>query len=346
VRRVRINVCRPQVPFFSGGAELLCDDLVLRLRKLGNSAELVALPFKWYPPSQLLLSAIAWRSLDLSEVNGQPIDLVIATKYPSYVIKHPHKIVWLFHQHRQAYDLLGTAYSDLNAEHEVCKAIKSIDEVSLNEAERVFAISQTVAERLRRFNGIRAEVLYPPPPSGELFHKGACQDFVLLPCPLQKLKRVDLFARAVPYLNEEVRIVIDGHGPEEDAVRKLAKELGVYSRINFFRTSSRTELADLYANSLCVYYGPYQEDYGLVTVEAFLSGKPVITTSDSGGPTEFVQNGMTGFIVEPEPTAIAEKINELWNNKDEAMKLGNRARSFMDSHKINWDTTVKRLLES
>jgi glycosyltransferase involved in cell wall biosynthesis len=342
---MRIVVCRPQVPFVTGGAELLCDKLVLRLGELGNFVELVAVPFKWYPPSQLLLNAVAWRSLDLSEVNGEVVDLLVATKYPSYAVKHPHKIVWLLHQHRQAYDLLGTQYSDLNNEPDVCGAIKNIDDVCFREAKRVFAQSRTVAERLRKFNGIRSDVLYPPPPDGEIFHQGDRQDFVLVPSALYKLKRVDLFVKAIPDLRKEIQVVVTGDGPEKEAVSQLAKQLGVSSRIKFTGAVSRRELARLYADSLCVYFGPYQEDYGLVTIESFLSGKPVITTTDSGGPTEFVENGRTGFVVEPEAGAISERVNELWEHKHEAAEMGARARQFIDEDPINWDNTLRRLLE-
>lgn len=328
----------------SGGAELLCNELVAHLRQIGNEADLVAVPFKWYPPSKLLLNAITWRSLDLSEVNGEVIDLVIATKYPSYAIKHPRKIVWLFHQHRQAYDLLGTNYSDLNNANDVCQAIRDIDEVSLRESEKVFAISRTVADRLRRFNALEAEVLYPPVPNDELFHEGTGQDFVFCPATFDTLKRVDLLVKAIPHLNENVRVILAPFKIGNNGIQELARQLDVTARIQFLEVTSRKRLADLYADSLCVYYGPYQEDYGFVTIEAFLSGKPVITTMDAGGPTEFVEDGRTGFVVDPEPRQIAEKIEKLWNRKDEAKKMGANGRQLINNRGINWNSALRRLL--
>ena len=207
------------------------------------------MPFKWYPPSKLLLNAVTWRSLDLSEVNGEAIDLVIATKYPSYAIKHPRKIVWLFHQHRQAYDLLGTNYSDLNNATDVCKAIRDIDEVSLRESEKVFAISRTVADRLRRFNALEAEVLYPPVPNGDLFHDGTGQDFIFCPTTFDTLKRVDLLVKAIPYLNENIRVILAPFKIGNDVIQKLARQLGITARIQFLEVTSRKRLADLYADS-------------------------------------------------------------------------------------------------
>src|SRR2546421_5630618 len=102
---MRIAVCRPQVPFARGGAEIFADDLVSALRARGHEADLVTVPFKWYPGQRVLSQAFLWRLLDLDEAEGQRIDLVIATKFPSYCIRHPNKIAWVLHQFRQAYEL-------------------------------------------------------------------------------------------------------------------------------------------------------------------------------------------------------------------------------------------------
>ena len=102
---MRIAVCRPQVPFAHGGAEIMTDSLVGELRARGHETDLVTVPFKWYPGTRVLTQAFLWRMLDLDEADGQKIDLVIATKFPSYVVRHPEKRVWLIHQFRQAYEL-------------------------------------------------------------------------------------------------------------------------------------------------------------------------------------------------------------------------------------------------
>ena len=102
---VRIAVCRPQVPFAYGGAEIFTDTLVSELRVRGHEAEIVSVPFKWYPGTRVLTQAFLWRLLDLTESDGRPIDMVVATKFPSYAVRHPEKRVWLVHQFRQAYEL-------------------------------------------------------------------------------------------------------------------------------------------------------------------------------------------------------------------------------------------------
>ena len=90
---MRVAVCSPQVPFATGGAEFVAERLTDELRALGHEADLVTVPFKWYPGARVLSQAFLWRLLDLEEVDGRPVDLVIATKFPSYVVRHPNKVV-------------------------------------------------------------------------------------------------------------------------------------------------------------------------------------------------------------------------------------------------------------
>ena len=108
----RILVCEAQVPFIRGGAESLVRELVGQLRIRGYETDIVSVPFKWYPAEELLAHAAAWRLLDLSESTGRPVDLVIATKFPTYFARHPNKVTWLVHQYRAAYELAGTVYSE------------------------------------------------------------------------------------------------------------------------------------------------------------------------------------------------------------------------------------------
>jgi glycosyltransferase involved in cell wall biosynthesis len=89
-------------------------------------------------------------------------------------------------------------------------------------------------------------------------------------------------------------------------------------------------------------FPPYDEDYGYVTLEAFLARKPVVTTTDAGGPLEFVEDGVNGFVVEPNAEALAAAIARLANDPARAKSLGeagyDRARS------ITWDGVVDRLM--
>ena len=161
-----ILVCEAQVPFVHGGAEIHVRELVRELRDRGYLAELVSVPYKWYPKEEILPHAAAWRLLDLSESNGQTIDRVIASKFPTYFVRHPNKVAWLIHQYRAAYELCGTVYSDFShTEQDVGlrETLIKLDTEMLGECRAIYTNAQNTASRLEKYNGLKAEPLYHPP---------------------------------------------------------------------------------------------------------------------------------------------------------------------------------------
>ena len=299
-RPMRIAVCAPQVPFVRGGAEIMADPLVVELRARGHEADLVTVPYKWYPGTRVLDQAFLWRLLDLEEADGRPIDLVIATKWPSYCVRHPNKVVWLTHQFRQAYELRPLAR--LRAVRRVARgsrhvrAVERLDRVALGEARKVFAISQNVVDRLKRFTDVDATYL-PPPPQKLPYRTAEPERFVLSVNRLDRAKRIDLLIEAAK-LDSSLRIVITGDGPDRDRLEQLASPLN--GQVEFTGRVGDERLADLYARCLAVFYAPVDEDFGMVPFEAFLSEKPVVTTTDAGGPLEIVHDRETGVVVAPD----------------------------------------------
>jgi len=340
---VRIAVCRPQVPFARGGVEIFTDDLVEELRKRDHDAELVTVPFKWYPGEKVLTQAFLWRLLDLEEADGLPIDLVIATKFPSYAVRHRNKVVWLLHQFRQAYELDRTELGQFDESPEgraLRREVHRLDRLALGEAKKLFATSRNVAERLERSTGLVPEVLAHPPQ--ELPYR--CDeygDFVLSVGRIDRAKRVELLLEALG-ANPSLRCVIAGEGPDRDRLEQLARERGLDGRARFAGRVSEEELTDLYARCLAVYYAPVDEDFGMVPYEAFLAEKPVVTTTDAGGPLEVVHDRGTGLVVEPTPAALAEACSWLAQHVDSAREWGQAGRR--QAELVSWDHAIDRLL--
>src|SRR6266496_1741845 len=196
----RVLVCEARVPFVRGGAELHVEGLVNELRRQGYDAEPASIPFKWYPKQELLAQAAAWRLVDLSEANGERIDTVIATKFPTYFVRHPNKVTWLFHQYRAIYDLVGTPYSEFeHSEADVRLRDRLIvhDTEALAESKRLFSNARNTAARLAKYNGLVAEPLYHPPPLAGALEAGPFGDYVRLVGRLELNKRVDLIVRAM-----------------------------------------------------------------------------------------------------------------------------------------------------
>ena len=338
---MRVAVCAPQVPFVRGGAELMAEDLVAAFRQRGHEAELVTIPFKWYPGTRVLDQAFLWRLVDLTESDGRPIDRVIATKFPAYCVRHPNKVAWVLHQFRQAYDYDRTAlgqFSESPEDRATRRAIERLDSVALGEARRVFATSRNVADRLQRFNGVDAEPL-PHPPQTLAYRTAESEGFVLSVNRLDRAKRIDLLIEAAK-VEPSLRIVIAGDGPDRGRLEQLAS--GLNGQVEFAGRVDDERLADLYARCLAVYYAPVDEDFGMVPYEAFLSSKPVLTTTDAGGPLEIVHDRRTGVVVAPEPAELARAAAYLGAHADEAKAWGLAGKAVAE--RVTWDACVDALL--
>ena len=341
-----VLVCAVQVPLVRGGAEVLVEDLVAQLRARGYDSELVSLPFKWYPKEELFAHAAAWRCLDLSEANGRRIDRVIATKFPSYFVRHPEKSLWLVHQHRAAYDLCGTPHcSEFDwTELDVAtrERLVALDRRMIGEARRAYTIGAVPTARLAKYNGLTAPPLHPPPRLADRLHPGPSGDYFLSVGRLETIKRVDLAIRALARSQARADLVIVGEGTQREALARVAEEAGVADRVRFAGRVRDEELVDLYAGCRAVVFAPFDEDYGYVTLEAFLSGKPVITAGDSGGTLEFVVDGVNGRVCEPTPESLAQAMADLAAGTARAAALG--AAGLERGRTVTWDGVLEKLL--
>jgi len=339
-----VLVLEAQVPFVQGGAEHHVRELVRQLREHGHEAELVSVPFKWYPKTEILKHAAAWRLLDLTESNGRPVDLVIGTRFPTYFARHPRKVVWLIHQYRAAYELAGTRYSHFtHVDDDVAlrDEIVRLDTAMLGECTRRFANSANTAARLARYNGLDAQPLYHPPRLADRLRSGPASNYVLSVGRLETVKRIDLAIRAMAHAPAHLSLVVAGHGTQRQAFEALAASLGLDRRVRFEGEVSDEALLDLYAGALGVIFPPYDEDFGYVTLEAFLSRKPVVTTTDAGGPMEFVADGVNGRIVAPEPEAIGAAIAALDADRRRAAAMGEAG--YERARDVTWAGVIQQL---
>jgi glycosyltransferase involved in cell wall biosynthesis len=341
----RILICTSQVPFVRGGAELLAEGLRDALRARGHTVDLVSLPYAWQPHDRLGPSALAWRLLDLTTVDGVPIDQLICTKFPSYAVRHPRKVVWLVHQHRQAYDWYVTPLSDFANtpdDRAVRDMLLRIDRTALGEATARFTISRNVSARLARFCAVDSTPLYPPSRYAGRLRSEAYGDYFLSDARLDAAKRIDLLLRALAHMHVPMRCIIISSGPERERLERLARELRITARVEFRGFVSDDELLELYAGARAVYYGPFDEDYGFTTVQALAAARPVVTTSDSGGVLEFVDHGATGLVAAPDPVAIADCLDQLAADAQHAARLGAAGPQRVAG--ITWDKVCEALV--
>ncbi len=348
-----IIVLGVKVPFTSGGQDVLVGSLVKELRARGHDADTVELPYTATPKEALLNQAAIWRSIPFESYGGKNVDLVIATKFPSYYAKHPRKSLWLVHQHRAVYDLYGGRYSDISddpRDEQLRRNLVEGDQKVISECQFISGISQNVVDRLQRFNGIHAEVLYPPLGLGNRYYSDTGENYILSVGRICSIKRVDMMVKALPIIHKFVKLKVVGPPDEPHVMEYLNNEIDkhhLWDRVEFLGRVSDEDLLSLYAKSLAVYYAPYNEDYGYVTLEAMASSKPVITAHDSGGVLEFITHDRNGVISEPTSDAIGHATNRLIENKELAVRLGQQGRADIEKSGMldsGWDKIMTGLL--
>jgi len=347
VTPLRILILEAQVPFVHGGAEILVRELASALGARGHHAQIVSVPFIDAPKDEIFAGAEAWRLLDVTCAGGRSIDLVIATKFPTYLARHPRKVLWLVHQHRAAYELAGTRFSDFShtpRDVALRRRLIATDTRVLRECVGHFTIARTVSDRMLKYNGIASEALYNPPKLAGRLHGGPYGDYVLTVTRLEHVKRVDLAIDAFEKTTSAVRLLIAGDGSIRHELAEYVQRRGLTDRVMLLGRVDDDRLVELYAGCRAVLFAPYQEDYGYVTLEAFLSRKPVITARDSGGTLEFVSDGVNGYVCDPTADDLAAAVDRLGADAALAASLGERGHGIAAD--ITWGNVVERLTEA
>jgi glycosyltransferase involved in cell wall biosynthesis len=254
-------------------------------------------------------------------------------------------VVWLFHQHRAAYDAAATSWSDFTIDDvalEDQRLLSDWDTRVLEEAQHLFTTSEVVADRLLRFNGLRATPLYHPPPLHDRLRPGPFGDYVFCATRLERNKRPEVMVDGVASSSRGVRLVVAGTGTLADDLAAQARRLGAGDRVDLLGFVSDDELVERYAGALAVIYTPFEEDYGYVTLQAFFAGKPVITTKDAGGVLEWVTDGVTGFVTDGTASGIGQAVDALAADPGLAQRMGEAGRERVRD--LAWEPVVRRLL--
>ena len=348
---MRIALLNAQVPFVRGGAELLAEGLQQQLREQGHEAEIVSVPLNWHPSEKLVDSLLAGSLVDLDELGGLHIDLAIGLKFPAYLARHANKRFWIIHQHRQAYDHWEDGSSDLlhQGDGAVVKAAIEIADREAFAGRAIYTISQNVTDRLQRFLNIASTPIYHPPPLAAYLKTAEEEgDYLLVPSRIGPAKRQHLVLEALGHCREPVRLIFVGKADDleyEARLHHFAARLGLDDRISFLSDLSPEALADLYARARAVVFVPVDEDYGYVTLEAMLSGRPVVTATDAGGPLEFIRHEREGLVSQPNQTGLAEVMDRIWADSHLRRTLGEAARARYDALEIGWSKVLDRLLD-
>jgi glycosyltransferase involved in cell wall biosynthesis len=341
----RILVVTSGALFVKGGHLTIAHETADALRRAGYQAEVLVTPQNRF--GRQVSAYLATRMTDVGlTADGQPVDQVISLRFPSYAVRHPRHVCWLNHRMREYYDLWDHFTRGLGRKGRFKEGVRrrlfhTVDRHLLKRnVTRLFAQSRTIQQRLQRFGGIPSEVLYPPAPARP-YRTDLYGDYIFAVSRLTPLKRLDLLVEAVALMRDRfLGVKIAGEGAEADRLRERIAQLGLTARVELLGPISDAELVDRYARCRGVFFAPWNEDYGFVTLESFRSGKPVVTAVDSGGPAELVQHEVSGLVAEPTPRALAEQLDRL-ADRDLAERLGRAAEVASREH--TWEKAVRLL---
>ena len=341
----RICVVTSKVPFTEGGNVGLGKELVKQLEKHGYRSELILTPQNPFGKQFTgYMSNICTNLLEAGD--GKPIDGIISMRFPSFALKHPRHCCWINHRMREYYDLWQNFYSKISWKNKIKESIRRFlihraDEWCLDHrVKKLYSQSGTIQARLKTWGGHQSEILYPPAIEAE-YRTEEYGDYIFAVSRLEIHKRMDYLIRAAAVHKTPVKLA--GEGSQLENLKNLVKELGMENKVEFLGRIDDKELLNQYARCRAVAFPTYMEDYGLIVLEAFSSGKAVITPEDSGGPAELVENAKTGYVCQAEVAAYGNAMQMLMDDKPLAEKMG--AAALEENKKHTWANAIEKLVE-
>lgn len=333
--------------FVQGGHLVIAHETCAALRRAGCDAEVLITPQNRFG-RQLQAYLATWLTDVGMTADGRPVDRVISFRFPSYAVRHPRHVCWLNHRMREYYDLWGRFTRGLGRKGKLKEGLRRklfhvLDRRLLTRnVTRLIAQSKTIQGRLQRFGAIPSELLYPPAPE-RAYRTDGYGDYVFAVSRLHPLKRLDLLVEAAGRMKDRsLGVKIAGDGEQAPLLRERIRALGLEGRVELLGAVSEQQLVEHYARCRAVWFGPQDEDYGFVTLEAFRSAKAVLTAADSGGPAELVEPGATGWVTAATPDAMAAALDELAADRPRAERLGRAALDAARPH--TWERAVGELL--
>lgn len=371
----------------TGGFEVVLDRLATHLTGKGHSVVWLTVPgtvddragdpvARSEHPEFFDYSSLVAR---FSTLDASAVDVVVATQPGSWAVDHPRKIALFYHHQRIFYDLaeshLRASGKDPEIHAEACRLVRELDSRHFDTVEHFLVPSHTVKDRLIRYSGIdpsRMSLFL----AGPVFGPAATPDpdrtrsTVVCVSRSEFTKRTQLFVAAA-HEGFDAPAVLIGGGGQLPTVRRYAAELAagvavaerawdatpVAERVevvvpelpvDIVGRLSDDDLRSAYSRAICLVAPALDEDYGLTVLEAFAFGLPVVVCSDGGGLVEFVDDGVNGLVVDPEPAAIARAVRSLTNDAHrlQTMSLAARATAERYTWKQALDSFDKALTDT
>jgi glycosyltransferase involved in cell wall biosynthesis len=331
---MKVFIANSLIPFIRQDSEIVTNSLYRELKKRKITCDFTHLPFSHI--DDVIEQSVAVRLIDLTNY----CDQLITIGAPSHLLPHPKKNIWFY----------STYHSSLrtNSDSEINTSIKKSDALAFEESHNIFFPSKFNLSTKNGIPDIKKTLLYPPLDHAEKYEDKSFSDYILIPDYIAENKRQLLLLKALVKTKAPIKVIILGSILDKKYYEKIntfVQENKLQDRVTFIHTYSLKEEIELYANARAIaQLGVAEQSFGLNSMKALYSKKPVITTTDSESTQDLIQQKVSGFIVNPIPIQLAEILDTHIQSKDVVKKLGKTGYEKITNLNLNWNYTINSLL--
>lgn len=323
---------------------LYANELCRVLEGSGHTVESTSIPFSG-AVSDVMSQSVAYRLFDL----GRRFDACVTIGPFSHAFMHHNKHVWLLSQYGPLYQLWDTPYGASSAnpdDRSTREYVLAADRAWLTEAQVVCAASETLSQALTSHE---TAVRLLPPSLPDQYRRAPIEygDYFLAVSPLTDDARISLVIKGFEKSKVRARLVIMGFectAYEREHVEKIVAASPKADLITLEIDPSYDRAFDRVASALALVttvFGASALD--VFSMAAGISRKPVITTTDSGDLAAVIEHAFDGYTVEPTADALGDAMDEVFANKDTAVRLGNRFSEKLSGILPSWSTIATEL---
>lgn len=297
-----------------------------------------------------LFPALVKEKFDLIDVSVFPYFSCFTVKAVSVLKKIPAVFTWHEVWGDYWYEYLGKrkGFFGLVIETAVAKISKNNIAVSEWTKDRLVTFVGTNRKIAVLPNGIDLKLISEIKPAGQDYagsRVGKIYD-IIFAGRLIKEKNVNILIKAIPLLKKsfpEICCCIVGDGPERKTLEKLAHELGVQHNVRFEGFQEYRALIGKIKASNVLVLPSSREGFGMVVIEAFACGVPVITVKEKYNAAQgLIEDGVDGFIVKLDESEIADAVEKIIRTSSDNRKASGAVLN--KAEKYNWDGIVENIL--
>lgn len=262
----------------------------------------------------------------------------------------------VFTMHSTEYGRCGNNFGSAHSEE-----ISGIEWSGIYHSDRVIAVSKTLRHELNWLYSLaedKVNVVYNGVDFNSfdgwiddlavrmMYDIGPQDPIVLFVGRMVYQKGPDILMESLPsvlHQHKNVKFVFAGDGGMRYQVEETARQMGIYHATRFLGSIDGWKLKDLFKTANCVVIPSRNEPFGIVILEAWSAGKPVVA-SIQGGPSEIVWHDVNGYKVSPKPNDLSWGMGSMIDQTEHAQWMGRNGRLTAETV-FSWDQIADETLK-